>query len=103
MIVFSRFAESDDQTARNGNDFQNFASLKGIDYSTVLFFGKPVLRPNPTILLCAGVWIEAPENLGTVAQGLYNSIAAIGTPLKSAAIGKEKVSDFIPAVVQIVV
>jgi hypothetical protein len=46
---------------------------------------------------------NAGSDLGTAAKGAYNSIAALGKPLQSAQIGSEKVADFIPAVINIVV
>jgi hypothetical protein len=46
---------------------------------------------------------KAPESLGAAAQGVYDSLAKLSPTLKNAKIGSSTVSDFIPAVVPIVV
>jgi len=46
---------------------------------------------------------KAPESLGAAAQGVYDSLAKLSPSLKNARIGASTVSDFIPAVVPIVV
>jgi hypothetical protein len=46
---------------------------------------------------------SAGQDLGSAAKGVYDSLAVLGKPLQTAAIGKERVADFIPAVINIVV
>lgn len=46
---------------------------------------------------------KAGNDLGSAAQGAFNSLAKFSEPLKTATIGKEKVADFIPEVINIAV
>jgi hypothetical protein len=45
----------------------------------------------------------AGQGLGSAAKGVYDSLAILGKPLQTATIGKERVADFIPEVINIVV
>jgi len=46
---------------------------------------------------------SAGQDLGSAAKGVYDSLAILGKPLQTAMIGNERVADFIPAAINIVV
>lgn len=46
---------------------------------------------------------NAGQDLVSAAKGVYDSLATLGKPLQSATIGNERIADFVPAVINIVV